>query len=149
EAGHLLKGIFLVDENVTPYLLKKLNINTVNLEKALDRIIDGYPKVSGGQEYLSRNLNSIIQKAIGLLKTSGDEFVSIEHLLLAMLSVNDTASQLLKDAGVTEKDLNAAIAELRKGSKVTSASQEETYNSLNKYAKNLNDLAKNGKLDPV
>lgn len=149
EAGHLLKGIFLVDENVTPYLLKKLNINMVNLEKALDRIIEGYPKVSGGQEYLSRNLNSIIQKAIGLLKTSGDEFVSIEHLLLAMLSVNDTASQLLKDAGVTEKDLNAAIAELRKGSKVTSASQEETYNSLNKYAKNLNDLAKNGKLDPV
>ncbi|MFN3341986.1 MAG: ATP-dependent chaperone ClpB [Flavobacteriales bacterium] len=149
EAGHLLKGIFLVDENVTPYLLKKLNINMVNLEKALDRIIEGYPKVSGGQEYLSRNLNSIIQKAIGLLKTSGDEFVSIEHLLLAMLSVNDTVSQLLKDAGVTEKDLNAAIAELRKGSKVTSASQEETYNSLNKYAKNLNDLAKNGKLDPV
>ncbi|MBX7095853.1 MAG: ATP-dependent chaperone ClpB [Flavobacteriales bacterium] len=149
EVGHLLKGILNVDENVTPYILKKLNANTNVMSQALDRIISGYPKVSGGQEYLSRNANQALQKAFGFLKEFGDEFVSIEHLLLGILSVSDNASQLLKDAGVNEKDLKTAIKELRKGSKVTSASQEETYNSLNKFAKNLNDLASKGKLDPV
>lgn len=149
ELAHILKGIFNVDENVTPYILKKLNANTVILQQALDKIISSFPKVTGGQEYLSRNANAALQKAFGFLKEFGDEFVSIEHLLLGILSVNDNASQLLKDAGVNEKDLKAAIKELRKGHKVTSASQEETYNALNKYAKNLNELAKSGKLDPV
>ena len=149
ETGHLLKGIFQVDENVTPYILKKINANAVVIEQVLDRIIAGYPKVSGGQEYFSRNANQVVNKAYASLKESGDEYVSIEHLLLGILSVSDNTAQVLKDAGVNEKDLKAAIKELRKGEKVTSASQEETYNSLSKYAKNLNDLAQKGKLDPV
>ncbi|MFZ5554448.1 MAG: ATP-dependent chaperone ClpB [Bacteroidota bacterium] len=149
EAGHLLKGIFSVDENVSPYILKKMNVNYNLLNQALDKIISSYPKVSGGQEYLSRNANNALLKAQNYLKEFNDEFVSVEHLLLGILNCGDTVSQLMKDSGVNEKDLKTAIKELRKGERVTSASQEETYNSLNKYAKNLNDLAKNGKLDPV
>jgi ATP-dependent Clp protease ATP-binding subunit ClpB len=149
ETGHLLKGILEADEHVTPFILKKLNVNTALFNKALDKIIESYPKVSGGQPYLSANANQVVSKASTYLATFGDEFVSIEHLLLAILSVKDSTSQLLKDNGVTEKDLNAAIAELRKGAKVTSQTAEETYNALNKYAINLNDQAKKGKLDPV
>ncbi|MBK7184202.1 MAG: ATP-dependent chaperone ClpB [Bacteroidetes bacterium] len=149
ENGHLLKGILEVDENVTPFILKKLNVNTPMFTKALDKIIEGYPKVSGGQPYLSNNANQAVAKASTYLKEFGDEYVSIEHLLLAILTTKDTISQLMKDNGVTEKDLKAAINELRKGAKVTSQSAEETYNSLNKYAINLNDQAKKGKLDPV
>jgi len=149
ENGHLLKGILEVDENVTPFILKKLNVNTPMFTKALDKIIEGYPKVSGGQPYLSNNANQAVAKASTYLKEFGDEYVSIEHLLLAILTTKDTISQLMKDNGVTEKDLKAAITELRKGAKVTSQSAEETYNSLNKYAINLNDQAKKGKLDPV
>jgi ATP-dependent Clp protease ATP-binding subunit ClpB len=149
ETGHLLKGIFNVDENVTPYILKKLTVNFNIVEQALDRIIASYPKVSGGQEYLSRNANMALQKAQTSMKDFGDEFVSIEHLLIGLLNAGDNIAQLLKDSGVNEKGLKAAITELRKGEKVVSASQEETYNSLNKYAKNLNELAKAGKLDPV
>lgn len=149
ENGHLLKGILEVDENVTPFILKKLNVNTAMLTKTLDKIIEGYPKVSGGQPFLSNNANQAISKASGYLKEFGDEYVSIEHLLLALLSTKDTISQLLKDNGVTEKDLKAAITELRKGAKVTSQTAEDTYNALNKYAINLNEQAKKGKLDPV
>jgi ATP-dependent Clp protease ATP-binding subunit ClpB len=149
ENGHILKGILEVDENVTPFILKKLNVNTAMFTRTLDKIVEGYPKVSGGQPYLSNNANQAISKASTYLKEFGDEYVSIEHLLLAILSTKDTVSQLLKDNGVTEKDLKAAIAELRKGSKVTSQTAEETYNSLNKYAINLNEQAKKGKLDPV
>ncbi len=149
ETGHLLKGIFNVDENVTPYILKKLAVNFNIVEQALDRIVASYPKVSGGQEYLSRNANIALQKAQTSMKDFGDEFVSIEHLLIGLLNAGDNIAQLLKDSGVNEKGLKAAITELRKGEKVVSASQEETYNSLNKYAKNLNELAKAGKLDPV
>ncbi len=149
ETGHLLKAIFNVDENVTPYILKKLTVNFNIVEQALDRIIASYPKVSGGQEYLSRNANIALQKAKASMKDFGDEFVSIEHLLIGLLNAGDNIAQLLKDSGVNEKGLKAAITELRKGEKVVSASQEETYNSLNKYAKNLNELAKAGKLDPV
>lgn len=149
ETGHLLKGIFTVDENVTPYLLKKLSVNYNIVNQALDRIVASYPKVSGGQEYLSRNANIALQKAMASMKDFSDEFVSIEHLLIGLLNTNDNISQLLKDSGVTEKGLKTAISELRKGEKVTSHSQEETYNSLSKYAKNLNELAKAGKLDPV
>ena len=149
ENGHILKGILEVDENVTPFILKKLNVNTQIFEKALDKIVEGYPKVSGGQPYLSNSANQAVAKASTYLKEFGDEYVSIEHLLLAILSTKDTISQLLKDNGVTEKDLKAAIAELRKGSKVTSQTAEDTYNSLNKYAINLNEQAKKNKLDPV
>ena len=149
ENGHILKGILEVDENVTPFILKKLNVNTQIFGKALDKIVEGYPKVSGGQPYLSNSANQAVAKASTYLKEFGDEYVSIEHLLLAILSTKDTISQLLKDNGVTEKDLKAAIAELRKGSKVTSQTAEDTYNSLNKYAINLNEQAKKNKLDPV
>ena len=149
ENGHILKGILEVDENVTPFLLKKLNVNTSIVTRALDKIVESYPKVEGGNQYLSNTANQTLAKAANFPKEFGDEYVSIEHLLLAILSVKDSVSQLLKDSGVNEKDLKAAIKELRKGSKVTSASAEETYNSLNKFAINLNERAKSGKLDPV
>ena len=150
ENGHLLKGILDTDENVTPFILKKLNVNTQMFEKALDKIVESYPKVSGNvQPYLSGAANQAISKASTYLKEFGDEYVSIEHLLLAILSVKDSASQLMKDNGITEKDLKAAISELRKGARVTSQTAEETYNALNKYAINLNEQARTGKLDPV
>lgn len=149
ENGHLLKGILEVDENVTPFLLKKLNVNTPMLSAALNKIVESYPKVSGGQPHLSNGANQAVSKASTYLKEFGDEYVSIEHLLLGILSVKDTISQLLKDNGVTEKDLKSAINELRKGAKVTSQTAEDTYNALNKYAINLNEQARKGKLDPV
>ncbi|MGE0637463.1 MAG: ATP-dependent chaperone ClpB [Bacteroidia bacterium] len=149
ENGHILKGILNVDENVTPFLLKKLNVNISSFTKALDRIVQSYAKVSGGEQYLSQSANKALTKASTYLKEFGDEFVSIEHLLLGILSAGDTISQLLKDNGVTEKGLKAAITDLRKGSKVTSQGAEETYNALNKYAIHLNKQAQNGKLDPV
>jgi ATP-dependent Clp protease ATP-binding subunit ClpB len=149
ETSHLLKGMLMVDENVVPYLLKKLNVNTDIFEKALDRILDSYPKVSGGEQYLSGDANKALQKATALAQEFKDDFVSIEHLLLGILSVNDSTSRLLKDNGVTEKELKAAIRQLRKGSVVNSQTAEDTYNSLNKYARNLNELARTGKLDPV
>jgi ATP-dependent Clp protease ATP-binding subunit ClpB len=149
ENGHLLKGILEVDPDVTPFLLKKLNVNVPAMTQALDRIVQGYPKVSGGQISLSRHSSDALTKALAALKEFGDEFASVEHMLIGILDSGDTVSQLLKDNGVTKKDLIAAIKDLRKGSKVTSQSQEETYNALNKYAKNLNQLAKDNKLDPV
>lgn len=150
ETSHLLKGILIVDENVIPYLLKKLNVNLDSFTRELDRILDSYPKISGGgEQYLSNDATKALKKATGLSQEFKDEFVSIEHLLLGILSVNDTTSRLLKDNGVTEKDMKTAIRQLRKGSTVTSQNAEETYNSLNQFARNLNDLADNGKLDPV
>lgn len=149
ENGHILKGILNVDENVTPYLLKKLNVNIPAFTKALDRIVLSYGKVKGGEQYLSQSANKALAKAATYLKEFGDEFVSIEHLLLGILAAGDTISQLLKDNGVNEKELKAAITELRKGSKVTNQGAEETYNALNKYAINLNKRAQEGKLDPV
>jgi ATP-dependent Clp protease ATP-binding subunit ClpB len=149
ETSHLLKGMLMVDENVIPYLLKKLNVNLDNFTLALDRILDSYPKVSVGEQYLSNDATKALQKATALSQEFKDEFVSMEHLLLGILSVNDSTSRLLKDNGVMEKDLKTAIQQLRKGSAVNSQTAEETYNSLEKYARNLNDLARNGKLDPV
>jgi len=149
ETSHLLKGMLMVDENVIPYLLKKLNVNLDVFIPALDRIIDSYPEVSGGEQFLSNDATKALQKASALAQEFKDEFVSIEHLLLGILSVNDRTSQLLKENGVTEKDLKTAITQLRKGSTVKSPNTEETYNSLETYAKNLNDLARTGKLDPV
>lgn len=149
ENAHLLKAILEVDENVAPFLLKKLQVNVDLVSQTLDRIIDSKPKVQGGQLSLSTEANKALNQAQNYLREFGDEFVSIEHLLLGILDGSDDASRMLKDAGVTKKDLKAAILDLRKGKKVTSSSQEDTYNALSKYAKNLNALAKEGKLDPV
>jgi ATP-dependent Clp protease ATP-binding subunit ClpB len=149
ETAHILKGIFMVDENVVPYLLKKLNVNTTIFAKALDKIIESFPKVIGGEQFLSRDANDALQKAISYAREFKDEFVSIEHLLLGMLAGKDSISQMMKDNGVNEKDLKASIKQLRQGSNVNSQSAEENYNSLNRYARNLNELARSGKLDPV
>jgi ATP-dependent Clp protease ATP-binding subunit ClpB len=150
ETGHLLKALLEVDENVVPFLLKKINVNVAQFATQLDDVVNKYPKVSGGNIYLSANANSVLQKAQSIAtKEFKDEFVSIEHILLGLLSGNDNVSKLLREMGASEKELKKAIADLRKGEKVTSASAEETYNALGKYAKNLNELARNGKLDPV
>jgi ATP-dependent Clp protease ATP-binding subunit ClpB len=149
ENAHLLKGVMLADTTITPFLLKKLNVNVALLQQALDKMLDSFPKVSGGTMSLSSEANIAINRAQNFLKEFNDEFVAIEHLLLAIGEGNDKASQMMRDAGVSSKELKKAILELRKGQRVTSASQEETYNSLEKYAKNLNKLARDGKLDPV
>ncbi len=149
ENAHLLKGLLLVDENVISYLLKKLNVNINRLNTALDEQINTFPKVSGSSVYLSSAANTTLQKAQTFLKEFKDEFVSVEHVLLGMLQAGDKVSVLLKDAGVNEKDLKKAIVELRGDSRVTDQNAEATYNALNKYARNLNEFAESGKLDPV
>lgn len=149
ENEHIVKGILEVDENVTPFLLKKLNVNVPLFGQVLDATLQSFPKVSGGEMTLSRDAATALNEASNIARKMNDEFVSIEHLLLAIFNTKSKVSQILKDQGVTEKALKASIDELRKGERVTSASAEETYNSLNKYAKNLNQLANDGKLDPV
>ncbi len=149
ETGHLLKAIFLTDQDVTPYLLNKLNVNSPALEAALDRIILSYSKVEGGQIYLSQNTNKVFNNAVNELKNFGDDYVTIEMLLYCLLDASDSIGTLLKDNKINKNNLKQAIMDLRNGEKVTSKSQEETYQSLEKYAKNLNELAKAGKLDPV
>lgn len=149
ENEHILKAIFEVDENVIPFILKKLNVNLITLKQILDKQFESFPKVSGGDIMLSREANKTVLEASNIAKKMGDEYVSIEHLLLAILNSKSAIAQSLKDQGVTEKGMKAAIQELRGGENVTSQSAEETYNSLNKYAKNLNQLARDGKLDPV
>ncbi|MBK6641736.1 MAG: ATP-dependent chaperone ClpB [Bacteroidetes bacterium] len=149
ETGHLMQALLEVDENVVPYILKKMNVNMATLSQQLQTLVSQYPKVSGGTPYLSNDANQALQKAISLLKDFKDDFVSLEHLFLGLLNGKDKVASLLRESGVNEKEAKAAILELRKGSRVTSASAEETYNALNKYAKNLNELARQGKLDPV
>jgi len=149
EPAHLLKGLLLVDENVITYLLKKLNVNINRLNEILDQQIAAFPKVSGSDVYLSSSSNSSLQKAQSYLKEFKDEFVSVEHILMGILAVNDKTSSALKDFGVNEKDLKKAIVSLRGDSKVTDQNAEATYNALNKYARNLNEYAESGKLDPV
>ncbi len=149
ENAHILKGIFEVDENVTPFILNKLGVNIELFKQTLDHIIQSFPKVEGGELMLSKTANKMLIDASNIAKKMKDEYVSLEHLILAILNSKGATAQLLKDNGINEKDLESAIQELRKGSKVTSQSAEETYNSLNKYAKNLNQLANDGKLDPV
>jgi len=149
ENEHILKGIFEVDENVTPFLLQKLDVNVSLLQQIIDSALQSFSKVSGGDMNLSREALKTINDASITAKNMGDEFVSIEHLLLAIFRSKSKVAQIFKDQGVTEKKLKIAIDELRKGNRVTSQSAEETYNSLNKYAKNLNQLARDGKLDPV
>ena len=149
ENEHIFKAIFEVDENVAPYLLKKLDVNVDLFKQILDKIIESFPKVSGGEIRLSREANSTLNEAEIIAKKGNDEYVSIEHLILAIFSSKSKVAQALRDQGVSKKALESAIDELRKGERVTSQSAEETYNSLNKFAKNLNELARNGKLDPV
>ena len=149
ENEHLFKGIMLVDENVTPFLLKKLNVNVNLFQQILDNTLSSFPKVSGGDLMLSREAGRSLNEATTIATKMQDEFVAIEHLILAIFNSKSKIAQILKDQGVTEKDLRAAVEELRKGDRVTSQSAEETYNALNKYANNLNRLAEEGKLDPV
>ncbi|MDP4704293.1 MAG: ATP-dependent chaperone ClpB [Polaribacter sp.] len=149
EIEHIYKSLIEVDENVLPFLLKKLNINSSIVNQILDKQLQNFSKVSGAELMLSREASKALNEAAIIAKNLKDEFVSIEHLILAIFKSKSQIGQVLKDQGVTEKALTSAIEELRKGERVTSQSQEETYNSLNKYAKNLNQLARDGKLDPV
>ena len=149
EPEHLLAGILKVGENVTNFLFQKLGMNSQQITTVLDKQLASFPKVSGGEPYLSREANEVLQKATDVSKELGDEYVSLEAMILALLNVKCTASNILKDAGMSERELRAAINELRQGQKVTSQSSEDTYQSLNKYAINLIEAARNGKLDPV
>ena len=149
EPVHLLAGVMKVGENVTNFIFQKLGMNGQQVALVLDKQIESLPKVSGAEPYLSREANDVLQRATQYAKDMGDEYVSLEQIVLALLNVKSTASTILKDAGMTEKELKSAITELRKGEKVTSQSSEDTYQSLNKYAINLNEAARSGKLDPV
>ncbi|MEH6658398.1 ATP-dependent chaperone ClpB [Leeuwenhoekiella marinoflava] len=149
ENEHIFKAILEVDENVTPFLLQKLDVNINLLKQILESTLSSFSKVSGGDIMLSREAGKTVTEAGNIAKKMNDEYVSLEHLILAIFKSSSKIGQILKDQGVTEKHLKAAIEELRKGDRVTSQSAEETYNSLSKYAKNLNQLARDGKLDPV
>jgi len=149
ETGHLLKGLLAKGEHITNFIFNKLGIPAHNILSALDRIVESYPKISGGSPYLSDGANKALEKATKIAGEMGDQYVSLEHILLGLLSVKDPVSQLLKDSGLTEKETRAAIEELRKGSKVNSPSAEDNYDSLGRYAINLNERARTGKLDPV
>ena len=149
EAVHLLKGVIMTGESVTNFIFQKLGVNIQNLNRVLDAQISSLPKVSGGEPYLSSEANTVLQKAIGYSSKMGDQYVSLEPIILALFTEKSTASQILKDAGMTENELRQAIEELRKGNKVTSQSVEDTYDALGKYAINLNERARSGKLDPV
>ena len=149
QVEHIFKGIQEVDNNVLPFILKKLQVNTTTLNQVVEKALASYPKVQGGQMSLSRVAGEVLTEASNIAKKMNDEYVSVEHLLLAIFKIKNQVGQALKEQGVTEKEFEKVIAELRKGERVTSASAEDTYNSLNKYAKNLTQLAHSGKLDPV
>ncbi len=149
ETGHLLKAIIEVGDQQTSYIFGKLNVDALEIQRILDSIINSYPKVSGGEPYLSKDASKVLANADKYLKDFGDQFVALEHLLLSILGLGDQVSKMLKDMGIKEPDLKSAILELRKGKKVDSQTAEDTYNSLNRYAINLNERAKAGKLDPV
>lgn len=149
ENAHLLKAVFELDDNVLPFILKKTGINTDIFQKTIDHIIQSFAKAQGADIMLSRESVKTLTDAANIAKKMKDEYVSIEHLLLAMLKAKDSVSRMMKDQGLNESDLSAAINELRKGKNVTSQAQEDTYNTLDKYARNLNKLANDGKLDPV
>jgi ATP-dependent Clp protease ATP-binding subunit ClpB len=146
---HILKGLIAIDENLIPILLKKLDVNFNLLSKAVDKIIESLPRVVGGEQYLSRDANAALQKAGNYLREFNDQFISVEHILLGILAGNDTAAKLLKDNGISEKELKEAIKQLRKGATVNTQSSEDAFNSLNRYARNLNEMARAGSLDPV
>ncbi|HDR88574.1 MAG TPA: ATP-dependent chaperone ClpB [Bacteroidetes bacterium] len=149
EPGHLLKGVLHHGENISSYLLGKLQISESGLEQVLDSILQSYPRVSGGEPYLSQAGNKALQQAISKSKSMGDQFVSVEHILLGILAGNDQVSRMMKDQGITEKALMQAIGSLRKGARVNSQTAEDTFDSLNRFAINLNEMARTGKLDPV
>jgi ATP-dependent Clp protease ATP-binding subunit ClpB len=149
ETGHLLKALFEEGEDVLSFLLNKLNVNISRVLSVIAGIIASYPKVSGGEAYLSKDASKALQKAVALSKNAGDQFVSIEYMLAGLTDAGEQVSQMLKDNGVSQKELQKAIDELRKGSKVNSQTAEDTFDALNRYAINLNDRARNGKLDPV
>nr|WP_319571607.1 ATP-dependent chaperone ClpB [uncultured Draconibacterium sp.] len=149
ETGHILRGVLHSAENVTGFLLKKLDVNLPVFTQALDQILQSYPKVSGAEQYLSSGANQVLQKALGLAQEMGDQYVSVEHILIALLEVKDNTSRLMKDNGIAKKELKLAVEELRKGSKVDSQTAEDKFNSLNRFAINLNERARSGKLDPV
>ena len=149
EPEHLLAGVMKVGENVTNFLFQKLGVNDRQIQSSIDKMIASLPKVQGGEPYLSREANEVLQKAVETSKELGDEYVSLEAIILALLNVKSNVSTVLKDAGMTDSELRAAITELRQGQKVTSQSSEDTYQSLNKYAINLIEAARTGKLDPV
>lgn len=149
ECAHLLKGIINEAESITGFLFGKMSVNTSSLEKQLDRLIDTYPKVTGGETYISSNATEAFRKAGSHASAMKDKFVTVEHLIMGIVETGDEVSHILKDHGVTIKELRAAIAELRKGSSVDSQTADDTFNSLNRYAINLNEMARSGKLDPV
>lgn len=149
ETGHLLQGVFSSEDTIAELLLKKLNVNVPRVKEALERMVQAYPKVSGGNPYLSNEANQVLIRATSSLKDFKDEYITLEHILIGLISGKDQIASLLKDAGATEKDLKKAIKDNRGDSRVTSQTAENTYNSLAKYAKNLNELAESGKLDPV
>ena len=149
EPVHLLKGIMTEGESLINFIFQKIGANPVIVTRQVDDEIARQPKVSGGEPYLSRTSNDVLQKSLDIAKKQGDEYVTLEAMLLALFLINSSASTILKDAGLTEKELDAAVAELRKGKKATDQSAEDTYNALSKYAINLNERARAGKLDPV
>lgn len=149
EPIHLLKGVLSQAENITGFIFRKLGVNPVNIDSILTRQLESMPKVSGGEQYLSSISNRVLQKSSEFAKDIGDQYVAIEHLLVGLLEVGDQTSQIMKDAGITIKELKLAIQELRKGSKVDSQTAEDTYNALNRFALHLNEMARGGKLDPV
>ena len=149
EPAHLLRAILDEGESITGFLLRKLGINPGTFDAVLNRMLDSMPKVSGGEQYLSNTANRVLQKALEFSKAMGDQFVSVEHILLGLVAAGEQVGQMMKDAGITEKELKQAIAELRKGAKVDSQTAEDTYNALSRFAINLNEMARSGKLDPV
>ncbi|KAF5046148.1 Chaperone protein ClpB 1 [anaerobic digester metagenome] len=149
ETVHLLKGLLIADEHILPFLFGKLGVNSAVIEKTLEAMMQGMPKVSGGEQYIGNSTSKALQKASSAAREMGDEYVSLEHLLLGLLATGDQVSDMLKQSGINEKELKSAIKELRKGSAANSVSAEDSFNALNRYARNLNELARHGKLDPV
>ena len=149
EPAHLLKGVISQSESIVGFVLRKLGVNPSTFDVVLTKILESFPKVSGGEQYLSQLSSRVLQKSVDFSKSLGDQFVSVEHILQGLLAAGDQVSQMMKDAGITEKELKLAIDELRKGAKVNSQTAEDTYNALNRFAINLNEMARSGKLDPV
>ncbi|MDE5636123.1 MAG: AAA family ATPase, partial [Muribaculaceae bacterium] len=149
EPVHILKGVIAEGDSLVKFIFQKVGANLAVVEQNIDKEIQSLPKVSGAEPYLGRSSNDVLQKAMDFAKKMGDEYVSLEAILMAIFDVNGPASTILKDAGLTHKEMMAAVEELRKGKKATDQSAEDTYNALSKYAINLNERARTGKLDPV
>lgn len=149
ETGHVLKGVLHVGENVSSFLFKKLGVNIATFTQVLDRIVESYPKVSGGEPYLSQNANKVLQEAQQISSKMGDQFISVEHILVGLIGGKDDVARMMKDNGIQKKDLLLSIEELRKGAKVDSQTAEDTFNTLSRFAIDLNQRAREGKLDPV